>query len=194
MVRNRQGTCPAICCLVLGRLWRSSHKVPRNTLHILHDICYTFFYIIVFFLPYRFTGFGHSIIFRQTWRGSCTCDSNQEITSSVSMISGWWCLKLVFGLILLSFLLSFCYRFVSRTFSQSMSVGHTTTWSVHAMLEAYQQLHFHSEIARNTMQWVTWYNVIEIYIFYYTLGYFFFLPYRFTVNGLHPWQRGTLQY
>ena len=67
-----------------------------------------FFTLSFFFLPYRFTGFGHSIIFRQTWRGSCTCDSNQEITSSVSMISGWWCLKLVFGLILLSFLLSFC--------------------------------------------------------------------------------------
>ena len=111
-----------------------------------------FFTLSFFFFLIVLQALGIPSYFRQTWRGSYTCDSNQEITSSVSMISGWWCLKLVFGLMLLSFLLSFCYRFVSRTFSQSMSAGHTTTWSVHAMLEAYQQLHFHSEITRNTMQ------------------------------------------
>ena len=39
------------------------------------------------------------------------------------VINGPWCLKMAFGLILLSFLLSFCYRFVSRKFSPF--VGHT---------------------------------------------------------------------
>ena len=43
------------------------------------------------------------------------------------VINGPWCLKMAFGLILLSFLLSFCYRFVSRKFSPF--VGHTYTWS-----------------------------------------------------------------
>ena len=33
------------------------------------------------------------------------------------VINGPWCLKMAFGLILLSFLLSFCYRFVSRKFT-----------------------------------------------------------------------------
>ena len=43
------------------------------------------------------------------------------------VINGPWCLKMAFGLILLSFLLSFCYRFVSRKFSPF--VGDTYTWS-----------------------------------------------------------------
>ena len=33
------------------------------------------------------------------------------------VINGPWCLKMAFGLILLSFLLLFCYRFVSRKFT-----------------------------------------------------------------------------
>ena len=48
-------------------------------------------------------------------------------TCSHNVINGPWCLKMAFGLILLSFLLSFCYRFVSRKFSPF--VGHTYTWS-----------------------------------------------------------------
>ena len=44
------------------------------------------------------------------------------------VINGPWCLKMAFGLILLSFLLSFCYRFVSRKFSPF--VGDTYTWSL----------------------------------------------------------------
>ena len=39
------------------------------------------------------------------------------------VISGRWYLKLVFGIILLSFLLSFCYRFVSHRFFQSVVRG-----------------------------------------------------------------------
>ena len=110
------------------------------------------------------------------------------------MISGWCCLKLVFGLIWLWFLLSFCYRFVSRRFSQSVSVGRTSTRSVHTMLEAYQQLHFHSDMARNTMQY-QWHNPNwqKVYIYIYsTILWVFFVPYRFTVNGLHPVQKGAL--
>ena len=39
-----------------------------------------------FFLPYRLIGCRHSIVIKQTWRGSRTCGSHQEITCSVSII------------------------------------------------------------------------------------------------------------
>ena len=91
-----------------------------------------------FFFPYRFTGFRHSIIIKQTWRGSCTCGSDWESTLGPTC---WTQLRIFFpslgGISMAewsvgdgvwswfsgNFCYRFCYRFVSRRFSQSVVRG-----------------------------------------------------------------------
>ena len=46
---------------------------------------YYVFTLSFFILPYRFTGFRHSAIIRQIWRGSCTCGSRWDFTCSISI-------------------------------------------------------------------------------------------------------------
>ena len=103
-----------------------------------------------FFLPYRFTGFRHSIIIKQTWRGSCTCSSHWEnyfgsdllntIEDMVSLLGGismaeWSVGDGIWSWFSGRFCYRFCYRFVIVLCHVSSpnpwSVGHTTTSSVH---------------------------------------------------------------
>ena len=147
------------------------------------------------------------------------------------VINGPWCLKMAFGLILLSFLLSFCYRFVSRKFSPF--VGHTYTWSsqkgwrsisscirtsgsystrraplanltraiciyiyMYTYIYIYVLTHIFIYIHMYTYRNIYVYTHMHVYIYVYIIlsVIVFFLPYRFTVNGLYPVQKGNLQY
>ena len=136
-----------------------------------------------FFLPYRFAGYLHLSQSKRFMHmrppsqkiirsasidlgHSYLCCKNASwskltvATCSHNVINGPWCLKMAFGLILLSFLLSFCYRFVSRKFSPF--VGHTYTWSSQNASLHCRTVTLTSPQTHNAMQnmWLTWMNPI----------------------------------
>ena len=103
-----------------------------------HKFVITVFTLWFLFLPCRFAGFRHSIRIKQTWRGSCTCGSQWEITLGLTC---WTQLKIRFPSLGRIFMEEwsvgdgvwswfsgqichrFCYCFVSRIFSQSVVRG-----------------------------------------------------------------------